>query len=78
LKGLRTVVFMHEDDMRDRALGEFDLVDITSISRDGSRRTVHGYRAVAFEIPAGVRPDTCPSSTCGAGSRTTARRATSP
>jgi molybdopterin-dependent oxidoreductase alpha subunit len=53
LKGLRTVVFMHEDDMRDRALGEFYLVDITSISRDGSRRTVHGYRAVAFEIPRG-------------------------
>jgi len=53
LKGLRTVVFMHEDDMRDRAVGEFDLVDITSISRDGSRRTVHGYRAVAFDIPRG-------------------------
>jgi anaerobic selenocysteine-containing dehydrogenase len=52
-KGLRTVVLMHEDDMRDRGLGEFDLVDMTSISCDGSRRTVHGYRAVAFEIPRG-------------------------
>ena len=38
LKGLRTVIFMNENDMRDRGLGEFDLVDITSFSRDGSTR----------------------------------------
>jgi molybdopterin-dependent oxidoreductase alpha subunit len=53
LKGLRTVVFMNSDDMRDRGLDEFDLVDITSYSRDGSRRAVHGYRAVRYEIPRG-------------------------
>jgi molybdopterin-dependent oxidoreductase alpha subunit len=53
LKGLRTVVFMNEDDMRDRGLDEFDLVDITSISKDQSTRTVHGYRAVRYEIPPG-------------------------
>jgi anaerobic selenocysteine-containing dehydrogenase len=53
LKGLRTVVFMNSDDMRDRSLGEFDLVDITSISKDGSRRTVHGCRAVRYDIPPG-------------------------
>jgi molybdopterin-dependent oxidoreductase alpha subunit len=53
LKGLRTVVFMNEDDMRDRGLGEFDLVDVTSFSRDGSERVVHGYRAVRYEIPPG-------------------------
>ena len=53
LKGLRTVVFMNEDDMRDRGLGEFDLIDITSFSKDGSRRTAHGYRAIRFEIPRG-------------------------
>ncbi|MBV9320466.1 MAG: formate dehydrogenase, partial [Mycobacterium sp.] len=53
LKGLRTVVLMSEDDMRDRALDEFDLVDITSISRDGSRRTVYGYHAVRYDIPRG-------------------------
>jgi fusaric acid resistance family protein len=45
LKGLRTVIFINEADMRDRGLGEFDLVDVTSVSRDGSRRSVHGYRA---------------------------------
>jgi molybdopterin-dependent oxidoreductase alpha subunit len=53
LRGLRTVVFMNSDDMRDRGLGEFDLVDITSYSRDGSRRAVYGYRAVSYEIPRG-------------------------
>jgi molybdopterin-dependent oxidoreductase alpha subunit len=53
LKGLRTVVFMNDGDMRDRGLGEFDLVDITSFSKDGSRRAVYGYRAVRYEIPRG-------------------------
>ncbi len=53
LKGLRTVVYMNDDDMRDRGLEEFDLVDITSYSRDGSQRNVYGYRAVRYEIPKG-------------------------
>jgi anaerobic selenocysteine-containing dehydrogenase len=53
LKGLRTVVFMNSGDMQDRGLDEFDLVDITSFSRDGSRRTVYGYRAIRYEIPRG-------------------------
>ncbi len=53
LKGLRTVIFMNSGDMRDRDLDEFDLVDITSISKDGSRRTAHGYRAVRYDIPPG-------------------------
>jgi anaerobic selenocysteine-containing dehydrogenase len=53
LKGLRTVVFMNDGDMRDRGLGEFDLVDITSYSKDGTRRAVYGYRAVRYEIPRG-------------------------
>jgi len=53
VKNLRTVVFMNRDDMRERDLAEYDLVDITSIARDGTRRTVYGYRAVAYDIPAG-------------------------
>ena len=40
LTGLRTVVFMNEADMCDRGLDEFDLIDVTSISKDGSRRTM--------------------------------------
>jgi hypothetical protein len=39
--------------MKERKLAEMDLVDITSIGRDGSRRTVHGYRALAYDIPRG-------------------------
>ena len=53
LKGLRTVVFMNEGDMRDRGLSEFDLIDVTSFSRDGSRRAVYGYRAVRYDVPRG-------------------------
>jgi anaerobic selenocysteine-containing dehydrogenase len=53
VKNLRTVVFMNEADMRERGLDEFDLVDITSFAKDASTRTVHGYRAVAYDIPQG-------------------------
>jgi anaerobic selenocysteine-containing dehydrogenase len=53
LKGLRTVVFMNAQDMRDRGLDEFDLVDVRSFSKDATERTVHGYRAVRYEIPPG-------------------------
>jgi molybdopterin-dependent oxidoreductase alpha subunit len=53
LKGLRTVVFMNENDMRDRGLDEFALIDVTSFSKDGTTRTVYGYRAVRYEIPPG-------------------------
>jgi anaerobic selenocysteine-containing dehydrogenase len=53
LKGLRTVLFMNDEDMRERGLEEFDLIDITSYSRDGSQRTVYGYRAALYEIPRG-------------------------
>jgi anaerobic selenocysteine-containing dehydrogenase len=50
---MRTVVFMNADDMRDRGLGEFDLVDVRSLSKDGTERVVHGYRAVRYELPVG-------------------------
>jgi molybdopterin-dependent oxidoreductase alpha subunit len=53
VKNLRTLVFMNPGDMRDRGLAEFDLVDITSIAKNGTRRTAYGYRAVAYDIPAG-------------------------
>jgi anaerobic selenocysteine-containing dehydrogenase len=51
LKNLRNALFMNADDMRERGLGEFDLVDITSFARDGSTRSVYGYRAVAYDTP---------------------------
>jgi hypothetical protein len=44
---------MNADDMRERRIEEFDLVDVTSIAKDGSRRSVYGYRAIAYDIPRG-------------------------
>src|SRR5215468_8524467 len=45
VKNLRTLVFMNADDMRERGLSKFDLVDLTSFAKDGSTRHVRGYRA---------------------------------
>lgn len=53
VKNLRTLLFMNATDMAERGLGEFDLIDITSFARDGSTRTVWGYRVIAYDIPAG-------------------------
>jgi molybdopterin-dependent oxidoreductase alpha subunit len=53
LKGLRTAIFMNEDDMRERGIEQFGLVDVRSFSKDGSERTVYGYRAVRYELPSG-------------------------
>ena len=44
---------MNRNDMRDRGLSDFDLVDVTSIAKDGSRRSVFGYRAVPYNVPQG-------------------------
>ena len=62
VKNLRTLVFMNEDDMRERGLEEFDLVDITSFAKDGTHAVRHGYRAVRYDIPPRLRRRaTCPS-----------------
>jgi molybdopterin-dependent oxidoreductase alpha subunit len=53
VKNLRTVIFMNRDDMRERGLAEYELIDVTSFAKDGSTRNVHGYRAVAYDIPRG-------------------------
>jgi molybdopterin-dependent oxidoreductase alpha subunit len=53
LRGLRTVIFMNADDMRALGLSEFDLIDVTSFSRDGTQRKVYGYRAVEYNLPSG-------------------------
>jgi hypothetical protein len=44
---------MNAEDMRERGLNEFDLIDITSFARDGSTRSVYGYRAVTYNTPRG-------------------------
>ena len=44
---------MNRDDMRDRDLEKYDLVDITSFAKDGSTRSVRGYRALPYDLPRG-------------------------
>ncbi|MFF2086177.1 FdhF/YdeP family oxidoreductase [Nocardia sp. NPDC058176] len=53
IKNLRTLVFMNREDMRERGLREFDEVDITSIARDGSKRSVQRYKVIPYDIPVG-------------------------
>ncbi|MDR3635855.1 MAG: FdhF/YdeP family oxidoreductase [Isosphaeraceae bacterium] len=53
VKNLRTLVFMNADDMRDRGLAKYDLVDIKSFAKDGSTRNVRGYRALPYNLPRG-------------------------
>nr|WP_258054519.1 FdhF/YdeP family oxidoreductase [Streptomyces sp. Ru71] len=53
IRNLRTLVFMNEDDMRDRGLVEFDPVSITATAKDGSTRTLDGYLAIPYDMPRG-------------------------
>ena len=53
VKNLRTLVFMNKDDMAERGLRKYDLVDITSFAKDGSTRSVQGYRAIPYNLPRG-------------------------
>jgi molybdopterin-dependent oxidoreductase alpha subunit len=53
IRNLRTLLFMNAKDMAERGLKTFDRIDITSIARDGSRRSVYGYLAVEYDIPTG-------------------------
>lgn len=53
VKNLRTLIFMNEEDMTERGLAKYDLVDVTSFAKDGSTRVVRGYRAIPYNIPRG-------------------------
>jgi molybdopterin-dependent oxidoreductase alpha subunit len=53
VRNLRTLVFMNTRDMAERGVPDFGPVDITSYAKDGSTRHVYGYRAIAYDIPAG-------------------------
>jgi hypothetical protein len=44
---------MNENDMQDRGLSKFDLVDLTSFAKDGSTRQLSGYRAIPYNLPRG-------------------------
>jgi molybdopterin-dependent oxidoreductase alpha subunit len=53
VKNIRTLLFMNEKDMKERGIEQMDLIKITSIAKDKSRRQVEGYRAVRYDIPEG-------------------------
>jgi molybdopterin-dependent oxidoreductase alpha subunit len=53
VKNLRTLLLMNAEDMQERGLKEFDLIDITSFAKDGSTRSVKAFRAVPYKIPRG-------------------------
>ncbi|MGQ4348831.1 FdhF/YdeP family oxidoreductase [Streptomyces sp. SAS_275] len=53
IKNLRTLVFMNEDDMRERGVAEFDPVDIVATAKDGTHRRLDGYLAIPYDIPRG-------------------------
>ncbi len=53
VKNLRTLLFMNESDMKELGISDFDLIEITSFARDGSRRSVSDFRAVKYNIPKG-------------------------
>ena len=53
VKNLRTLIFMNAEDMRDRGLAKFDLIDVKSFAKDGSTREVRGYRAIPYDLPRG-------------------------
>ncbi|WP_338698596.1 FdhF/YdeP family oxidoreductase [Streptomyces sp. Q6] len=53
VRNLRTLVFLNADDMRERGLSDLDHVDITSLAKDGTRRSVRDYRVLAYDLPRG-------------------------
>jgi len=53
VKNIRTILFMNQQDMNERGIEQLGFIDITSIARDGSRRQLCAYRAVAYDIPMG-------------------------
>ncbi|WP_406698686.1 FdhF/YdeP family oxidoreductase [Singulisphaera sp. Ch08] len=53
VKNLRTLIFLNAKDMEERNLEPFALINITSFAKDGTTRTLEGYRAVRYNIPRG-------------------------
>lgn len=53
VKNTRTILFMNKKDMKRLKISQMALIDITSLSKDGSKRALKGYRAMAYNIPEG-------------------------
>jgi molybdopterin-dependent oxidoreductase alpha subunit len=53
VKNLRTLVFLHKDDMKARGIEQGGLVDIVATCKDGSTRELRGYTALRYDLPRG-------------------------
>ncbi len=53
VQGSRDIVFLNEDDLRDRGLADGDLLDLESHFDDGRKRMVCKFRAMVYDIPRG-------------------------
>lgn len=53
VKNLRTLIFLNSKDMEERHIEQFSLINITSFAKDGTTRTLEGYRAVRYNLPQG-------------------------
>lgn len=69
VKNLRKLIFMNSEDMREKSLDEYSLIDITSYAKDGSERTLRGFRVVKYNIPRGCAAGYMPECNvlCGIG-----------
>ncbi|HVH07998.1 MAG TPA: FdhF/YdeP family oxidoreductase [Myxococcota bacterium] len=52
VKGDRRIVFLHEDDLRERGLADGDPIDVTSWF-EGETRTLRSFKARPYDIPRG-------------------------
>ena len=53
VKNLRTLILMNKEDMTERGLSQFDLVDITSFGANGDTRSLKEFRAIEYNVPKG-------------------------
>ena len=53
VKNLRTLVFLHKDDMKARGIRQGGLVDIVATCKDGTTRELRGYTALRYDLPRG-------------------------
>ena len=51
--GERRVVFANSDDMEKQNLKDGDLVEMTSIFKDGIKRSVSNFKVISYQIPTG-------------------------
>ena len=53
IKNVREMIMLNAEDMAARGISDGDPVDITSTSRDGTQRTLYGYKAIEYNTPVG-------------------------